>query len=318
MEPATKKQKKNESSVVEPITPTTPTEESHEIKTIGQLAHFQITEVVLGEGGTANVHLAFDTINKRYLAVKIIPDTKKRQVLQELKALKRLRGLPGVIQVEWITQHENHFFMFMEIAEMELYEYLVRLGGRLDEVNARLVFQQMANALSECHAKKVFHHDVKLENFVLVPTISPEGEIIEDGKKEIKLIDFGFAVDLSHQHMSGNDGWVENYYAGSPAYSPPQVLQKKPHSAAKTDVFALGVCLYVILCGQFPFCNITKDSLEQLRRNISKPLSFPTDIELSDEAKNLLTGMLSYHEHSRFTLEQVLSHDWMGNSDNDA
>jgi 5'-AMP-activated protein kinase catalytic alpha subunit len=277
-----------------------------ELKTIGQLAHYKITQVVLGAGGTANVHLAYDTRNNRYLAVKIIPDTKKRQVLQELKALKKLQGLQGVIQVEHIAQHENHFFMFMEIAEMELYEYLMQLGGRLDEDSARPIFFQMATSLFECHSKRVFHHDVKLENFVLVA--SPE----DPEKKEIKLIDFGFAAELgtSQRTSQGDDTYIDNYFAGSPAYSPPQVLAKKAHSAAKTDIFALGVCLYVMLCGQFPFCDVTKDSLEHLRRNISKPLSFPADNTLSQNAKQLLLGMLAFHEHHRLTLEQILEHDF--------
>lgn len=279
------------------------------LQTIGQMAHYQITDLVLGEGGSSNVHLTYDTANDRYLAVKIIPSNKKRQVLQELKALKRLQGLPGVIQVEWITQHEEHYFMFMEIAEKELYDYLMQCGGRLEEDHSRVLFQQMAFAVAECHSQRIYHHDVKLENFVLV---SKGGYKSKEAGYELRLIDFGFAVDLSNHPASStwDDSVIDNYFAGSPAYSSPQVLSKSAHSAAKNDIFALGVSLYVLLCGQFPFCDVTKDSLDRLRKNICRPLSFPSHVLLSDSAKDLLRGMLCYNEHDRFTMEEVLSHDW--------
>jgi serine/threonine protein kinase len=232
---------------------------------------------------------------------------------------------------------------------------LKKLGRRIEEEYVRPLFFQMATAVWECHSRRVFHHDIKLENFVLVPSSqNPQN-------KEVKLIDFGFAVELGGRTTeigrtgrpkrpregeggeeeevrgrgrgrgrgdSGDDTYIDNYFAGSPAYQSPQVLAKKAHSAAKTDVFSLGVCLFVMTFSCFPFCDVTKDSLEDLRRNISKPLRFPsspsssgsslliyaggddkTD-QLTQSAKELLLGMLAFHEHKRLSMEQVLQHDF--------
>jgi len=155
------------------------------------------------------------------------------------------------------------------------------------------------------HKAGFVHHDIKLENFLL----SLDGQV--------KLIDFGFSLQLSDDH-----GWIERtshapqirgaYNAGSPAYSSQQVLNRIPHSPMKTDIFGLGVCLYRMLTGHFPWCDPDSDTLDTLKANIETGiLEFPPEFPLSFEVRDLLQGMLAKTEVERFDWAYIANHVWM-------
>lgn len=63
---------------------------------------------------------------------------------------------------------------------------------------------------------------------------------------QVKLIDFGFATKVQHDKKL-------NIFCGTPAYMAPEIVNKQEYHGKPADIWALGVLLYVLLYGKFPF-----------------------------------------------------------------
>lgn len=88
------------------------------------------------------------------------------------------------------------------------------------------------------HSKRVTHRDIKLENIII------------DKKGVLKLIDFGFCCTASEDVLL-------YVFCGTPSYMSPEILNKRPYKGFPTDIWASGVLMYAMLCGQFPFRGIS-------------------------------------------------------------
>lgn len=95
-------------------------------------------------------------------------------------------------------------------------------------------FRQMVTAVHYCHQRKICHRDLKLENILL------------DTDNRIKIIDFGLSNILSQDNMLKTA-------CGSPSYAPPEMLDHRDYCGPMVDVWQLGIILYTMVCGFFPF-----------------------------------------------------------------
>lgn len=82
---------------------------------------------------------------------------------------------------------------------------------RIEELECKEIFQQIVQAISNCHMKNICHRDIKLEN------------IIVDESKVIKIIDFGFGCVTVNNKLL-------NFFCGTPSYMPPEIVQKKDYN----------------------------------------------------------------------------------------
>lgn len=89
------------------------------------------------------------------------------------------------------------------------------------------------------HSKGIAHRDIKLDNI-----------LIEEKTKMIKIIDFGFACFTRDGRGSKQ---MHKIFCGTPSYMCPELVKKLDYDAEKVDVWALGVLLYAMLTGIFPF-----------------------------------------------------------------
>ena len=140
----------------------------------------------------------------------------------------------------------------------ELFDYVVASKG-LREREAGGVFVQMVQGVRDAHARGITHRDLKLENVLYVQRAAAGAPV--------KLIDWG----LAHQHAVRHDGSVQlerlHSRCGSRAYMAPEVLASRdrpkghratssPHAGFDSfcaDVWSLGICLFAMLLGFFPF-----------------------------------------------------------------
>merc|ERR1719428_1666918 len=97
-----------------------------------------------------------------------------------------------------------------------------------------MLVQQMFLAVSEVHALKMLHRDVKPDNFLVGPGAT------------VKLCDFGFA-----RRFPSGPACVRGVFGTAPFMSPEMIMGLE--YGAPTDVWSLGVVLYVLLCGEFPY-----------------------------------------------------------------
>lgn len=119
------------------------------------------------------------------------------------------------------------------------------------------------------HQEGIAHRDIKLEN------------VLVDEEFNVKLIDFGFAVEPR--------GPMESTVVGTPNYISPEQLTSKHYDPCKADVWALGVLLYFLVTGYFPFRGDTK----LLYKKIGKgEIQYPRD--LNPGCEYLLRKMLNH------------------------
>jgi serine/threonine protein kinase len=102
------------------------------------------------------------------------------------------------------------------------------------EEKAKSVIKQLLTILKYLHERNVTHRDIKLENIII------------DKRNTIKLIDFGFCC------CSSPDIKLK-IFCGTPSYMCPEIVCKKEYVGPPTDIWASGILLFAMLCGQFPF-----------------------------------------------------------------
>lgn len=96
--------------------------------------------------------------------------------------------------------------------------------------------------MNYCHSKGIAHRDIKLDNILI------------DSKGNPKLIDFGFSTCLTkHKKVK--------MFCGTPSYMAPEIISKIAYSGEAADIWALGVLLFALISGQFPFTGRTDKEL---------------------------------------------------------
>merc|ERR1719487_1452513 len=157
--------------------------------------------------------------------------------------------------------------------------------------------QHMFRAIFYMHENHIMHRDLKPENFLFTTKESVE-------KSLLKVIDFGLACKFS-------EGANLKTKAGTPYYVAPQVLAGKYDQSS--DLWSLGVIMYVLLCGYPPFYGDTDaDVLAKVRLgNFS--FNAADWRSVSEDAKSLIRHLLKMNPRDRYSAEQALNHVWVRN-----
>merc|ERR1712232_1297782 len=147
------------------------------------------------------------------------------------------------------------------------------------------------------HENHVCHRDLKPENFIFSTK-----EPIE--KTLLKIIDFGLSCSFK-------EGQVLTTKAGTPYYVAPQVLAGKYDH--QSDLWSLGVIMYVLLCGYPPFFGETDAEVLSKVRLGNFSFNAADWKNVSEDAKNLIRMLLKMNPKDRYTAEQCLNHEWIKN-----
>jgi len=158
------------------------------------------------------------------------------------------------------------------------------------EVEAKKIVFQMCLAINHLHEKSVAHRDIKLENFLFK---DPQGF-------DIKLIDFGLAK--SHK------GVLMNSHIGTPYYAPPEILKNQSYGE-KCDEWSLGVCVYKMLTGHYPFTG--KDANGLFNQIAYQKLNDKPMARLSAKAKDFVKALLVKNPAKRKRVSELLHHPWL-------
>ncbi|XP_049838712.1 serine/threonine-protein kinase SIK3 isoform X1 [Schistocerca gregaria] len=249
-------------------------------------------ERTIGKGNFAVVKLATHVVTKTKVAIKIIDKTKLdeenlKKIFREIQIMRKLRH-PHIIRLYQVMETEKMIYLVTEYASGgEIFDHLVA-NGRMTEKEARRVFAQIVAAVSYCHRRRVVHRDLKAENLLL------------DHNCDIKLADFGF----SNHYQPGQ---LLSTWCGSPPYAAPELFEGRKYDGPKTDIWSLGVVLYVLVCGALPFDGRTLQSLRT--RVISGKFRIP--FFMSAECEHLIRHMLVVDPEKRLSIKQILNHKWM-------
>lgn len=139
----------------------------------------------------------------------------------------------NIIKFIDFIQTPREYYLIMEyIGSSNLFDYTCSKENYIiPEEDAKPIFKKVVLAVQECHRVGICHRDIKMEN------------VLVNKRSEVKLIDFGFSQE---------NGLLENF-CGTPSYMAPEIVAKRSYEGAPADVWALGVMLYRMLSGIFPF-----------------------------------------------------------------
>lgn len=193
-----------------------------------------------------------------------------------------------------------------------------RDGLFLSEDEARYFFRQYTDAVDYLHRNKVAHRDLKLDNIVLDGSTPPR----------IKVCDFGFA-----KNWSSDEAYMMTQI-GTPVYMSPQLITTKEekgkgYDAIKSDLWACGVLLFVMLLGSFPYDHTEHPDpnssqahaevwLQQNQAKWSESPNVGDSVEkLSPLCRDLLDKMLERDERKRINMQEIRAHKWYKKSTGD-
>ncbi len=200
---------------------------------------YQIIRTI-GEGGMANVYLAYDTILDRNVAVKILrgdlADDEKfvRRFQREAIAASSLSH-PNIVEMYDVGEDDGKYFIVMEYVDGKTLKNLIKKRGALTLSEVIDIMLQLTSAISCAHDSYIIHRDVKPQNVM----------ILEDGR--VKIMDFGIAMALNSNELTQT-----NSVMGSVHYLPPEQANGKG-STMKSDIYSLGILMFELLTGKLPF-----------------------------------------------------------------
>lgn len=231
---------------------------------------------------------------KQYDKNKLYQDhTRVDALRKECTALACLEH-PGIMKFYDSIDSGNKVNIVVEyINGNNLYQYIRKLpGSRIQtEDQVKDIFRQVVESVAYMHDQGVIHRDLKLENILM-----------DRSSNKTKLIDFGFACKVKSAYQS-----KLAYLCGTPIYMSPELAQKKESIGGATDIWALGVILFILLCGKMPFHGAYEEDL--FRKIISGKYQWPSNlldkqgdpVEIGNGAKNLVRKIFQMDQNRRPT-----------------
>jgi len=204
---------------------------------------------VLGEGGSGTVFLAEHVLIKRRVALKVLhPDLATdaevvQRFMNEARAAGTL-GHPNIVESTdmGFTRDNIPYIVFEYLEGSLLTDEIYRIRG-LPMRRAIRIAYQIASALEAAHNAGIVHRDLKSDNVFLTDR--------EDVSDHVKVLDFGISrfAELEKDSSRPRPNWV----MGTPEFMAPEQITAPDRVDRRADVYALGVILYEMLAGRYPF-----------------------------------------------------------------
>lgn len=237
-------------------------------------------EVFAAKRKKDNLPVAIKFVNKS--RVKNYREINGKQFPAEAYFQRHVRH-PNVIQLLDIFTDGDNFVFVLERPEdsADLFDYIDACEGLIED-EGRELFSQILEAAIQCEEQGVLHQDIK-----------PENVIIDMNKMEAKLTDFGLACDAQDQPF--------RQFVGTQHYCPPEFYSHRCFHGNHATVWQLGFLLAEMLSNEMPY--VKPRMALYMRPSVPK--------FVSNEARNLISWMLSRDPDARPTLQQIRCHPWI-------
>lgn len=259
---------------------------------------------LLGRGSFSVVRRCERISDGAAFAVKIISKKFAAQAQREARILETVKGHPNIVQFVEAHQDQLHFYIVTELLTgKELLERIRKLE-RFTEAEAAEIMRQIVSAVAYLFQNRIVHRDIKPENIIFES---------DDPHARLRLVDFGFA-----RYLPTNVEQQLKTPCFTLQYAAPEVLDmgdSQPEYTEMCDLWSIGVILFTMLSGQVPFhARSRNESANDIMRRICKAeFSFEGDAwkNVSEDAKELITGLLTVDPNKRLTMQQLQSHKWL-------
>uniref|UniRef100_A0A2K5W687 Tribbles homolog 1 n=4 Tax=Catarrhini TaxID=9526 RepID=A0A2K5W687_MACFA len=223
----------------------------------------------------------------RELRCKVFPIKHYQDKIRPYIQLPSHSNITGIVEV---ILGETKAYVFFEKDFGDMHSY-VRSRKRLREEEAARLFKQIVSAVAHCHQSAVVLGDLKLRKFVFST----------EERTQLRL------ESLEDTHIiKGEDDALSDKH-GCPAYVSPEILNTTgTYSGKAADVWSLGVMLYTLLVGRYPFHDSDPSALfSKIRRG-----QFCIPEHISPKARCLIRSLLRREPSERLTAPEILLHPW--------
>ena len=296
--------------------------------------HFYKYGRLIGQGAFGKVNLGLNILTGRIVAVKSfnknnseLTGDNMKKIKYETDLMKKLNH-PNITKILEMFEDEKYFLIIMEYINGGNLFSFVKKRRKLSEKTAKFLFRQIILGIKYIHEQNIVHRDIKLENLLI------------DLNNNVKICDFGIGRKIENKNQLLHD------QCGTLMYMAPEILlstKEKGYEGFPIDIWSAGISLYIMLSGILPFSykkkkhnkngeEIENEEEEEEEESISSKsktkkkeddnfeLQYsivyrePKYIEnISDEARDLLKGLLNKDPKRRLTVEQILNHPWLSN-----
>ena len=228
---------------------------------------------LLGEGGFGSVYLAHDPKLNRKVAIKLprfeSNSSRRNSFIEEGRSVARLSH-PSIVKIYNIEEAENGDpFVVMEFVEGPTLRDVIEKQGLTYSTSLKYLIQ-LAEALNYAHQETLIHRDIK-----------PANVVVSSAEDVAKLMDFGMAI-----HDLTPDARMPSHPEGTPPYMAPEQVRGENHRLDfRTDIWAFGVLMYIMLTGRKPFTGkklselVEKICLDEPRTPRSINKTVPAELE---------------------------------------
>ena len=289
---------------------------------------------IMGSGATCTVYKGYllDDSSKKLFAIKIFNSDAKKYYDKEMlinnylpqnklhNFLEIYNCGEGYLKKETIEPTINYssktnnslekyygriYYIIEELCENgELFDYIYELKQGFSENISAKIFSKILGILKILHENRIVHGDIKPEN------------VIFGNNFKVKLIDFGFSEMLGKE-----DNFIYNY-KGSEIYISPEIKNRnmEGYDGIKSDIFSMGVLLFVITVGRFPFeyCGYSDRKYRLImNKKFEDFWCYCQEYNLTKEFKDLIEHLICYDPSERYSIDEILRHPWIKNNTDD-
>jgi serine/threonine protein kinase len=194
-------------------------------------------------------------------------------------------------------------FEYCPNGDLSIYSIL----GGFTERKAKYIFKKILLGVQALHEAGYCHRSLKLENILL------------DQNFNLKINNFIFAT----QFQQNKQPIILKESVGNLHYSSPQILVNQPYNGEKNDIFSLGIILFNLVTGKFGFSKahindpyykyILSEKINKYWASLPNEI---TNINYSNEFKDLYIRMISFNENKRPNISEIMNHHWFDEINN--
>ncbi|XP_072278350.1 myosin light chain kinase 3 isoform X1 [Pyxicephalus adspersus] len=253
---------------------------------------------VLGGGRFGQVHKCVEISSGLRLAAKIIKvkaPKERDEVKNEINVMNQLNHV-NLIQLYDAFECKNDLTLIMEYLDGgELFDRITDENYHMTELDAIMFTKQICEGIYYLHQQYILHLDLKPENILCVNQTG----------NQIKIIDFGLA-----RRYKPREKLKVNF--GTPEFLAPEVVNYD-FVSFPTDMWSVGVITYMLLSGLSPF--LGESDAETMNYIVNCNWDFDSEAfdQVSEEAKDFISGLLIKEKSCRLSAGQCLKHEWLTN-----
>ncbi|XP_067142814.1 LOW QUALITY PROTEIN: uncharacterized protein [Centruroides vittatus] len=221
-------------------------------------------------------------------------------IRREVRSMEQVKH-PNIITFLQTIETKSSFCVLMEMASKGSLLDIITEEKSLDEAKANRWFHHLVHGVKYLHNKGIVHRDLKAENLLI------------DGFDILKISDFGFSRSYmpvlneeDKNNMKDITPLLCHSFCGSYAYASPEILNGMPYDPRLSDIWSIGVVLYVMVYGQLPFDD---ENFIKLQKEVGKKVKFPSKSKISNGCKALIEDILKPF-NTRIYIPEIEKSKW--------